>query len=60
LKDKEHLGVLIIFGKYKLWFQEIRLSKFEEDWIIGVDKKPFSEEFCHTGRSKKDSAPLLY
>ncbi|HEX8368489.1 MAG TPA: hypothetical protein VF604_08105 [Pyrinomonadaceae bacterium] len=47
LRNKEYLAVLITLGKYKLEFSEIRISKFEEDWIVGIDKKPFSEEIAY-------------
>lgn len=43
-KNTEHLTVLIILGKYKLEFPQIHNSKFEEDWVVGIDNKPFSEE----------------
>lgn len=45
LKCEEYLTILITFGKYKLEFSKIPISKFNEDWIVGVDKKPFSEEY---------------
>jgi hypothetical protein len=45
LKNEERLAVSITFGKYKVVFPEIHISKFTSDWIIGVDNKPFSEEF---------------
>lgn len=41
----EYLTVLITFGRHKLDFSRIHISKFSEDWIIGIDKKPFSEEY---------------
>lgn len=44
LRNNEHLTVLIILGKYKLEFPQIRISKFEENWVVGIDNKPFSEE----------------
>jgi hypothetical protein len=44
LKDEEYLTVLITFGKYRLEFARVHFSKFTEDWVIGIDKKPFSEE----------------
>jgi hypothetical protein len=45
LMTAEHLTLLIAFGKYKLKFPEIPIANFNEDWIVGVDEKPFSEEF---------------
>lgn len=43
-RDTEYLTVLIVLGKYKLEFPAIHHSKFSEDWVVGVDKKPFSDE----------------
>jgi hypothetical protein len=45
LKNEEYLGTEITFGKYKLDFSKIHISNFTVSWIIGVDKKPFSDEF---------------
>lgn len=44
LRDTEYLTVLITVGKYKLEFPTIHISKFSSDWVVGVDKKPFSDE----------------
>ena len=52
LKTKEYLTVLITFGKYKLKFSDIHISNFSEDWIVGVDKKPFSDEFVKPEEAK--------
>lgn len=45
LRNDEFLSVQIAFGKYKLQFSGIHISKFKQDWTVGIDKKPFSEEF---------------
>lgn len=44
LKNEEYLTVLITMGKYKLMFPNIHISKFDEKWVVGIDKKPFSNE----------------
>src|SRR3712207_3678843 len=52
VKNQEYPSVLITFGKYKLEFLRIHISKFTEDWIVGVDKKPFSDELISPERAK--------
>jgi hypothetical protein len=53
LTTQEHLAVLITFGKYKLEFSDIHISKFHTDWVVGVDKKPFSEELVRPEEAEK-------
>ncbi len=45
LKGEEYLGVTITLGKHKLDFSKIHISNFNSVWTVGIDKKPFSEEF---------------
>ncbi len=45
LDDEEYLTILIEFGKYRLRFPDIHISNFTEDWVVGVDRKPFSDEY---------------
>jgi hypothetical protein len=45
-------AVLITFGKHKLVFSEIHVSKFNESWIVGIDTKPFSDRFATTEEAK--------
>jgi hypothetical protein len=52
MRSDEYLTVLITFGKYKLDFPNIHNSKFEEDWVVGIDKKPFSDEIGWNIKSK--------
>ncbi|GIU83223.1 MAG: hypothetical protein KatS3mg006_2287 [Pyrinomonadaceae bacterium] len=52
LRNEEYLTVLISFGKYKLKFSEIHISKFDQNWTVGIDKKPFSEEFVKPEEAK--------
>lgn len=58
LKDKQHLSIVFAFGKYKLQFPNIHFSKFTEDWIVGVDRKPFSDDFVNSVEAK--SIKLIY
>ena len=44
LRNSEHLTVFITLGKYKFKFSDIHISKFDEEWVLGVDNKPFSQE----------------
>jgi hypothetical protein len=44
VENEEYLTLRIEFGKYKLNFPRIHFSNFKNDWIVGVDNKPFSEE----------------
>jgi hypothetical protein len=52
LKIEEYLTVLITFGKYKLEFARVHSLAFKADWIVGIDKKPFSEEFISPEEAK--------
>jgi len=45
MRTEEYLAILVTVGKYKLIFSEIHNSKFDQDWTIGIDRKPFSDEF---------------
>ena len=45
VEAEEYLTVLITFGKHKLHFSRIKIDKFGEDWIVGIDNRPFSDEF---------------
>jgi hypothetical protein len=44
LKGKEWVTFSISFGKHNLVFSDIHISSFGMDWVVGIDKKPFSEE----------------
>ncbi len=44
LKNNEFFDFSIAFEKYQLDFSQIHISKFNTDWIVGIDKKPFSDE----------------
>lgn len=52
LKMNENLSVLFTLGKYKLEFSEIHISNFDTKWIVGVDEKPYSEDFISSSQAK--------
>ena len=45
VEDEEYLTLIVAFGKHKLEFERVHISNFKVDWIVGVDSRPFSEEF---------------
>lgn len=45
VENEEYLTLMIAFGKHRLKFERLHISNFKNDWIVGVDKQPFSEEF---------------
>ena len=58
LEKEEYLAVSIEFGKYKLEFSRLHISNFGEDWVVGVDKKPFSDEYVKP--EEKETTKLAY
>lgn len=52
LRREEYLTVLISSGRYKLKFADLHASNFRENWIVGVDNKPFSAEFVEPEDAK--------
>jgi hypothetical protein len=38
------VNVRFILGSYKLFFESVYLSKFEGEWVIGVDSKRFDKD----------------
>jgi hypothetical protein len=53
LRTSEYLTFLISLGKYKLEFHNIHCSKFSEDWVVGIDEAPFSDEIRWLIKSEK-------
>lgn len=45
--------MLITFGKHKLHFSKIHISKFSEDWIVGIDNRPFWDEIVRPENAAK-------
>ena len=52
LMTEQSLSVLITLGKHRLKFPEVHISNFNTDWIVGIDKEPFSDEFVNPEESK--------
>lgn len=52
VRSETDLPVLITFGKHRLAFSEIRVSKFNESWTVGIDTKPFSQRFATAAEAK--------
>ncbi len=44
VQGHENIGVRFLSGKYDLLFDSVHVSKFNTDWIIGIDNKPFDAE----------------
>lgn len=58
VRDQESVGVRFLCGKYNLFFDHVALSSFDVDWIIGVDHKPFKQEYVEPETA--DKLRLLY
>jgi hypothetical protein len=44
VQKQEHVTLMITFGKHRLEFEDVHISNFRVDWMVGVDTEPFSEE----------------
>lgn len=44
VKNSEAVNVRFAAGGYDLFFDSVRASAFETDWVVGVDNAPFDEE----------------
>jgi hypothetical protein len=44
LKDQEKVNVRFLSGEYDLFFESVYLTKFNTDWVVGVDTPPFDNE----------------
>lgn len=53
IKDCETVGVRILSGDYDLIFDPVYQSKFNTDWIVGVDKKPFDQEYVSLKEARR-------
>lgn len=43
-KNVESVRVRFLFARHNLLFEPVYIAKFETDWIVGIDNKPFDEE----------------
>ena len=50
----------IIFGKYDLALYDIPISRFSDEWRIGVNKKPFEEQFLVTPEERRNLLFIYY
>ena len=53
VKNCKTVSVRFLFGDYNLFFDSVYLAKFETDWIVGVDKKPFDQEYVPRKEARK-------
>ena len=60
LEKTEKLNVRFTAGKYDLFFESVYLSKFEGEWIIGIDKKPFDLENTASAQPGKQIKQINY
>jgi hypothetical protein len=59
LQSEKHLRMLITFGKHRLEFADVDIAGFAEDWIVGVDTKPYSS-LTLTEEEAKKTKQLYY
>jgi hypothetical protein len=52
VKAQESVTFSISFGKHNLVFSDLHISNFSVDWTVGVDTKPYSEEFVKPEEAK--------
>ncbi len=58
VKEQANVGVRFICRKYDLFFDQVAVSSFKVDWIIGVDHRPFKHEYVEP--EAVDQLRLLY
>jgi hypothetical protein len=47
-------------GKYDLLFESVYLSKFEGEWVIGVDNKPYEADNAASAQAGKPIKQIYY
>src|SRR6185312_15697581 len=52
IQKEEYLTLMIMFGGYRLKFERVHISNFTVDWIVGIDKEPFSEDLVPPGEKR--------
>ena len=45
ISARDEITILFTFGNYRLTFPDIDSANLREEWVVGVDNRPFSEEF---------------
>lgn len=59
-QKQEKVNVHFISGKYDLLFESVYLSKFEGEWVIGVDKKPFDKDNAASAQLGRQIKQIQY
>ena len=60
LQKYEKVDVRFISGKYNLLFESVYLSKFEGEWVIGVDRKPFDKDNIASAQPGRHIREIYY
>ena len=60
VKKYEKVGVRFLSAGHDLYFDSVYRSKFETDWVVGVDRKPFAPENLSSPRSRKKTKLIYY
>lgn len=60
LDKHEKVNVRFISGEYNLLFESVYLAKFEGEWVIGVDKKPFDKANTASAQSGRQIREIHY
>ena len=60
VQNEENVTLRITFGKYKLEFAGVHISNFAVNWIVGVDKKPFSEDLVDSEQNAEREIEAVY
>ncbi len=59
LQGCESVDVRFVSGKHDLFFNAVHISKFDTDWIIGIDNKPFDAENLSSEEADPPGRKLL-
>src|SRR5258708_12082220 len=60
LRSENSIDTRIVFGKYDLAFGLIPISRFGEAWRLGINKRPFAEEFVVTPEEPSTPTFIYY
>jgi hypothetical protein len=60
IKKYEKVGVRFTSEGDDLFFDPVYLSKFETEWVVGVDRKPFALENISSSRTRKKTKLIFY
>lgn len=60
IKKHEKVGVRVTSEDNDLFFDSIFVSKFDTDWVVGVDRKPFAVENMISSGSYRKTKLIFY